>query len=120
MADPIIDFVKEVCVQDAILWSRSGPDGYGNSNYSISAVKVRWDQKQKAMIDKDNVTTVSNAEILVDPDVEVNVRDWIALGVLSESTSSDPTAFAGAYEIMQKDRSPLFQSTTEFVQTVYV
>jgi hypothetical protein len=121
MADPIIKFVESVCVQDCVYWSNPVPDGMGGYTYTPIDIKVRWDGKTKRVMDATGNEVVSNAEILVTQDVEVG--GYLYLGTVAGLTAQEqanPKLLDEAYPIIRKDVTPLFQSSTEFVRTVYL
>jgi len=122
VSDPIIKFVKYVCVQDAVYWTPGTPDGYGGYSYTSKAIKCRWDDVSKKVLAQNGDEIVSDAQILV-TDTDLKVGGYIWLGSLSNLTTSqktNPKSVAGAREIKRIERSPLFRSKDEFVMVVYV
>jgi hypothetical protein len=124
MANPILKFVKSVCVQTAIYWPAPTPDGYGGYTYgSAREIKVRWDSKMNEITDNEGNQIVSDAEILTTDDLDLGGRLW--LGSMDDflQDSSDvlplPNELPQIHIIKKKETTPLFRSTDEFVRTVY-
>lgn len=119
----ITKFIKKVCVQTAVYWGNSQPDGYGGTTFDTAVeIKCRWEDKLRVVADKNGKEYHQRAELLVTQDVDV--EGWLYLGTLNDFDSdvdiTNPVGIQGAYQIMGVDKSPLIRSTTEFVRTVFL
>ena len=123
MANPIINFVTKVCVQDAIYWEVDEDDGFGRFNYKPPRdIKCRADEKIKVVIGSTGEEVVSNAELLVLEDLKVGSFILVGSTVssLDSETRFNPEDVDGATRILSRDKTPLFKSATEFVRQVYI
>ena len=126
MVDPLIRFVQSVCVQTAVYWGNPQPDGYGGKTYDDPVeISCRWDEKiqviTKQLIGTQGEEVISKAEILLTQDVDEN--GLLYLGVLDDLDSAsedDPATLENAWRILRFDKTPLFQSATEFIQKAYL
>lgn len=122
MADPLIDFVESVCVQDAVYWGNPVPDAYGKMQFDApEEIKVRWDDSVQVATDDKGKEFVSKAQILCLKELDVDGR--IMLGTLDDIDSADydnPQEISGTWRIKRSDKNPLFQSTEEFVHQAFV
>ena len=121
----ILAFIDSVTVQTAVYWNPPKDDGYGTFTYAnASEIKVRWDDKREVLNDVDGVEIVSRAEILVHSDSPKLVENgllWLgSLGELTPHQKVYPEEIEDAYPIKMIEKTPLFQSTDEFVRTVYL
>ena len=127
-------FIKSVCVQTALYWSKPVADGFGGMTFANPIeltppdTGVRWAEKTQVVSDGKGKEIVSKAEILTPNDLEE--EGWLWLGSLNDVPAElvaeagddplDPRKFADAYEIKRTDRIPLFKATDRFVRTVYL
>lgn len=116
----IESFIKTICVQDAVYWEYTGPDGYGGSTYNDPVeVKCRWAEKQQLVTDNVGREFLSNAELLVTQDMKR--LDYLYLGTLADiGSEKDPKKVDGAYEIKGFSKVPMIKSTTVFVRKVFL
>ena len=121
MADPLIKFIDSVCVQTAVYWGNPTSDGYGGTTYDDPVeISCRWEEKITLIQNIQGEEVVSKAEILLTQDVAAN--GLLFLGTLTDLDSGeeeDPMT-VDAWTILRFDKTPLFQSTDEFVQKAYV
>jgi hypothetical protein len=122
MTDPLIKFVESVCVQTSVYWGSPSPDGYGGYTFADPVeISCRWDGKTQMVKGADGKEVVSRAEIMILQDV--NEGGYLYLGELADLDSDEeenPMKLEGAYEILRFDKTPLFQSTSEFVRKAYL
>ena len=122
MADPLLDFVSSVCVQTAVYWGNPTPDGYGGYTFDDPVeIDCRWDGSTEMIRSSDGKEVLSKARLLLTQDVDEG--GIIFLGSLDDLDSDEeeaPRKSADAWEILRFDKTPLFQSSTEFVREVYV
>jgi hypothetical protein len=124
MANPILKFVRSVCVQSAVYWGNPIADGFGGKAYTdIREIKVRWDDKQELIKDKEGKEVMSCAEITVIEDLSLD--GVLRLGTFddiadSTGTVPPPEEVGDVYTILQVEKTPLFRSSTEFVRRVWV
>lgn len=122
MTDPLIKFVESVCVQTAVYWGSPEPDGYGGKNYTDPVeIACRWDDVTKVVTTSDGREVVSKASILLTQDVDEG--GLLLLGTLDDLDSADeysPEGLETAREILRFDKTPLFQSATEFVRKAFL
>ena len=122
MSNPLINFIKNVCVQTAVYWSDPVENGYGKKIFaSPIEIKVRWENKQKVLKSSDGEEVISQAEILLLQDV--NEKGLLYLGHIDDLTSTqqvNPETIEGAKVILVFEKVPLFMSTTEFVRKAYL
>jgi hypothetical protein len=123
----ITNFIKRVAVQTAVYWGSPINDGYGGKTFASPVeIKCRWEDKVRLLISADGSETKSKATVLVTQ--ELDDEGYLYLGTLDDldeiSQDSDfaynPKNIVHAYEIVAKDRIPMFRSTTVFVNTVYL
>jgi len=122
MTDPLLDFVASVCVQTAVYWGAPTPDGYGGYTFADPVeISCRWDGSTRMVKSGDGKDVLSRARILLTQDVDEG--GFLMLGTLDDIDSAsedDPVSLTDAWEILRFDKTPLFQSATEFVREVYV
>jgi len=114
-------FIRSVCVQDAVYWEEDGQDGMGGVKFKAPVeIKVRWDDSSETVADKNGVEFVSRAVILV-PD-NLKERSRLYLGTLASlgGPALDPLVIEDTYELRKMDRHPEFRSTTFDVFIGYV
>lgn len=81
-------------------WTPSGaPDMYGNTSWTISYVKGRWEDTQIKTVDTNGVDFISNAVVYLASDVITG--DFLALG-----TFSTPTPYSTAREVKNVSKIP--------------
>ena len=115
----LMNFIESVCVQDAVYWTGT-PDGYGGYTWQAHPVKVRWDDTTEVVTDSSGKEVVSRARILSLHPMKQGRRLYLgSIDNLSDDEKDNPL-LVESYEIKRVDRNPLFKSTTEFVQTVYL
>lgn len=119
MVSPLIRFIDKVCVQTAVYWPVSEPDGFGGFVYEEPReIDCRWDEVSKLIRDDKGQEIVVRAEVLVNEDLDEG--GLLFLGTLSELDSSQSPEGIDAYPIIKMSKTPLFRSTTEFVRVAYV
>lgn len=119
MSNPLLKFIDKVCVQTAVYWEASTPDGFGGFTYKDPVeIQCRWDGTSKLIKDDKGTEVVAHAEILVNQDLEID--SLLFLGSLDDLDSSLTHEGVDAYPIITKSSNPLFKSTDEFVRVVYV
>jgi len=119
----ITQFIKKVCVQDAIYWGSPVNNGYSGKTYATPVeIKCRWEEKMRVIHDDKGQEFSSKAQILVTQNLDM--EGYLYLGTLDSLESvvdeTDPKNVTGAYEIIAIDRIPLFKSSTDFVHIVYL
>ena len=118
MTDPLILFVESVCVQTAVYWEFDSADGYGSYNYKDPVeIDCRWGGKLQIVKNDKGEEKISKAEILVTQELVMNSR--LYLGTLDD-IDSDGDPPEDSWGIITATKTPLFQSATEFVHTVFV
>lgn len=90
--------------QIATRWTSSGTDVYGNSSWTKSTIKVRWENKQQKSVDLQGNEFISNSIVYLGEDV--NVGDYLYLG--SSVADTPPT---GSYEIKNFTKIPNIAAT---------
>ena len=122
MTDPLIKFIESVAVQTAVYWGSPTPNGYGGSTYDDPVeISCRWDGTTQLVTNNQGKEVVSKAEILLTQDVDED--GYLYLGALSGLTiaqKANPETIDAAWKIVRFDKTPLFQSTDEFVQKAYL
>ena len=118
----INDFIEKVCVQTAVHWSQQGSDGMGTSLFSSPReINVRWTESELLVVGDRGEQFLSKAQILIpDSAGEVNRKDYLFLGSLSDLESQNPLEVEEAYEIQRFSKVPMIFSTTIFVKTAYL
>lgn len=142
--NPLLKFVSSVCVQTAVYWANPRPDGYGGYIYDYPVeIACRWDENIQLIRSSNGEEVVSKAQLLITQDVDeggvvylgelsdldltgvvwnsedgitwnsINDVLWVSLGV-------QPGHAAGAWKILSVTKTPLFQSTDEFVRMAYL
>lgn len=118
----IIDFIEEVCVQTAVYWGNPTPDGYGGMTYADPVeIDCRWDDVAKVVSDAKGKEIITAAQVLVTQDLDL--EGVLFLGLLDDLDSAqedNPMTITGAYSIKRFDKTPLFESTNEFVRKAYL
>ena len=118
----IISFINKVCVQTAVYWERPTNNGYGEQVFSLGVeISCRWDGKTKVITNKIGKEVTSMAQVLVTE--ELDDAGYLFLGTLDDLDTTEqmnPLLVENAYPIQQRAKTPLFKSTTEFVNTVYL
>jgi hypothetical protein len=122
MTHPLIKFVESVCVQTMVYWSTPTPDGYGGFTYSTpEEISCRWDEKMQLVRGANGEEVVSKAEVMVTRDIDEGGFLYLgSLDDLSVAQKADPMLVDGAWKVLSISKTPLFQSTDEFVRTVYL
>ena len=122
MANPLIKFVKSVCVQTAVYWENPQPDGYGGMDYDDPIeISCRWDGSTQRITNNEGEEIVSRAEVLVTQDLDDNGMLYLGtLDDLDSSQQNDPASVPGAHRIQKIDKNPLFRSASEFVRVAYL
>ncbi len=122
MTDPLIKFIQSVCTQTAVYWGNPQPDGYGGSTYDDPVeISCRWDEKINMIRSTQGEEVVSKAEILLTQDVDENGLIFLGdLDDLGSSVEENPETSDRTWKILRFDKTPLFQSSTEFVQKAYL
>jgi len=122
MTDPLIKFVESVCVQTACYWGNPVSDGYGGTTYDTPVeISCRWDGNTQLVTNNQGEEVVSKAEILLTQDVDEG--GLLFLGDLDDLTPAEeaaPETVDTAWKIIRFDKTPLFQSTDEFVRKAYL
>lgn len=130
--NPILRFVKSVCVQTAVYWAAPIKSGYGAQSIFSNPVeiKVRWDDAETIVElmpshsggnQQASRQIVSRARVMVQQDLEEN--GFLFLGSivdLDSGAESNPLIQKGAFQILRFIKTPLFRSSTEFVREVYL
>lgn len=115
--------------QDAIYWPPATTDSFGRPGYGtlvelvVTAggnYRVRWEDVVEEFIDNEGTTQQSKAKVYV-PVLpgggEVEVGGWLWLGVVGSLTSTtDPRANEGAYEVRSMAKLPNIKAT-DFLRT---
>ena len=94
--------LTRLCNQEATLWERRTPDGFGGFVYSAGrSVMVKWIEKQRLVTVQGGGERLSQASFVA---AEVVVTgSWIALmapDTLDSNELADPMAVAGSYEVL--------------------
>lgn len=122
MANPLIKFITSVCVQTAVYWGNPISDGYGGMAYDDPVeIKCRWDEVINLVINNNGIEVVSKATVMILQDVDEN--GYLFLGTLDDLDSAgeeNPSEVDSVWKIIRFDKTPLFQSTDEFVYKVYL
>jgi len=118
----IIDFVEGVCVQQCVYWGTPKPDGYGSETYAEPVeIMCRWDSSTKLVTSAKGEQFVCVAEVMVTQELDIDGRLYLgSLDDLDSNQELDPKSITKAYRIKQFGKTPLFQSTDEFVMVAYL
>lgn len=110
-------FIRSVCVQTAVYWGNPRNDGMGGMVYDPPReIPVRWDDKQKVVLDKNAKEVVSNSTVLVTQDLDLEGLLW--LGRISDlEINPFPEQIR---EITAIEKVPMIRKTNQFVRTVYL
>ncbi len=118
----IQDFIRRVCVQNAIYWQPNGVDGFGKSTFFPAVdISCRWDDCTEKIVDRHGVETVSNAQLLVTQDIDV--AGYLKLGKvedLQEFEKAHPIGVKDVFPIKKIEKTPEFRSTDKFVRIIYL
>lgn len=113
-------FVTKFLKQDAVLWRNPVKDKFLKVTFDAGEeIKVRWEDKMIKIVDK-NMEYISQAEILVDTDIELG--EYLYLGTLdslSAGQQANPLLVENAYEVISKSKIPNVRAT-DFVRKVWV
>ena len=90
--------------QTATRWTPVTTDIYGNSSYTLSTLKVRWEDKQIKTTDFRGNEIISNAIVYTGEDI--GPGDYLYLG-----TSTATTPPYGAREVRNFNKSPNLAAT---------
>jgi len=122
MTDPLIKFIESVCVQTACYWGNPQPDGYGGTVYDDPIeISCRWDETINVVKNYQGEEVISKAEILLTQDVDKEGLLYLGdLDDLDSAEEENPKTIDGAWKIIRFDKTPLFQSSTEFIQKAYL
>jgi hypothetical protein len=104
------NLIKRMLRQDAVLWTFTGEDEFGNKTYADPVqIKVRWEDKTEQFLDRKGNTQVSRAQVYVDRKIEERSALW--KGTLAEvESTADPFANDGAYEVRAYSEQPDFKA----------
>lgn len=99
--------------QTATHWKNQGRDKNQEAQFSAPAtISVRWESKSGRRYNnaEDNEATQLNANnaVLIDPDLDIDIGDWLFLGT---SSQSDPRSVTGAKEVQQINNIPNLTGT---------
>lgn len=115
-------FISRVCVETAVYWAPGAKDGYGNNVWSEGVeISCRWDDKTEKIVDKYGKEIVSQAQLLITQDIDI--EGYLYRGTLDSletEQKSNPKLVTTAYPIMRYERSPEFKSTDKFVRVLYL
>jgi len=118
----ITGFVKKVCVQTAVYWTRPTNSGHGDQTFSIGTeIACRWDGETKVITNKQGKEVTSMAKVMVT--AAYDDAGYLYLGTLASLTAlqqNNPLLVEDAYMIQKIQTTPLFKSTTDFVWMVYL
>lgn len=83
----------------AVYWAPDAADRYGKPGFAEPAeIRVRWEETQIEFVNKEGRTEISNAQVLVDQDLELG--GILMKGRLTDITSPlQPFENGDAYEI---------------------
>lgn len=74
-------------LQKAVLWARSGTDAYGQPKVSAAVeVMVRWNDKQRLVLDAQGNTVAMDATALILQDIDIG--SILRLGALADLPAS--------------------------------
>lgn len=112
-------FIKSMCRQTAVYWGSPQPDGFGTMTYDTPReIKVRWDEKQKVVLDKKGKEIIADVQMLCPEDLEQ--EGMLYLGFLRELDSNPvPSDLPQkeVWEILAKEKVSMPKSLTQFVRT---
>lgn len=127
----IENFIRRVCVQQAVYWGNPVEDGFGGKTYASPVeIACRWEDKVRKVKANDGSEIESKATVLVTQDLDF--EGYLYLGTLEAVEAFEiaanlgsgevisPRDIDGAYEIVAIDRIPMVRSTTVFVRTIYL
>jgi hypothetical protein len=116
----IKQFIKKVCVQDAVYWEFIGVDGYNTPKFmAAEPIKVRWDEDSEIQIANNGKEFTSSAKILSPIDLqEQSIIMRVSIDDLP--IEPDPLEYELAFEIRRVERTPLFMSSELDVFVAYV
>ena len=118
----IAKFILKISVQTAVYWGNPVEDGYGKLTFDGPVeIPVRWENTATLITASDGEQYVTQAEILVNQDVDVN--GYLYLGTLDDFDSAEgesPKEITGAHRIRRFDKVPMIKSTTIFVRKAYI
>jgi len=118
----ILTFIDSIAVQTALYWSWQRPDGYGGYTYSQPfEIACRWDGKTKRIVNKEGQTITSKAVVITN--AIISDGGWLYLGTLSglnPEERNNPLLLPTAYPVQIIQKTPLFKSSTEFIQEIYL
>lgn len=109
---PVLEKVSRE--QDAVLWSRMGFDGHGEPELaSPTAIKVRWNQARREVIDATGAPVAVDATVVVDRDIVLGSRMW--LGHITDL----PSPVTEQMEVVSFTKTPDIKGR-EYLRTVGV
>ena len=87
------NFIIRNLKQQAVIWTASGVDSYGNPSYAAPvAIKVRWEERIERTLDSTGNEILSQAFVYMA--IKYAPGDYLLLGV-----STDTTPPSSAFEI---------------------
>lgn len=91
--------------QDAVLWSFAGNDRRGQPTYYFPvAVKVRWLNKLREVLQPDGTTIAIEIQVIIARDVKIGSVFW--LGKLEDLPDSFSSPDSGLYQAITFDSTP--------------
>ena len=106
-----MSIITKMLKETGVYWSPLGTDAYGQPTYnSPIEISVRWQDVTEEFLDPDGETQIARSKVFVGQDVVL--RGVLFLGLLTDLTSTtDPKANIGAWEIRLFKRIPNFKAT---------
>jgi hypothetical protein len=108
--------------QTAVLWSATGPDGYGGYLYGEPAeIDCLWVASTQVITDAKGQEVVSRAFVQVKQDLEEN--DFLFLGTLDDLDSGqedDPATVDGAWRVRRFDKNPTLKKPLRYMRVAYL
>jgi len=118
----IIDFIESVAVQTAVYWGNPVDDGYGGMIYDDPVeIFCRWEGSTKLITDAKGNQIVCVAEVMVTQ--ELDIDGILYLGTIDDlgpDRDDAPETISDTHRIKQFMKTPLFQSTDEFIMIAYL
>lgn len=146
----ITGLLNRTCRQKAVYWGSPRPSGLGRGMTFADPVEIncRWEEMEQVVADARGVEVTSRAQAFLLQDVDE--EGYLFLGTLSDlgspsgasltcdmttvtcdnavitcdasitSSSTDPTAIAGAYVIKRVQKTPALGSTSVFFRKAYL
>lgn len=113
------NFLKRTLKENAVYWAPDTKDGFGGRTYKDPVdLKVRWEQKSRVITDAEGKESVSDAEVYVLIDLEMEGKLWKGSTEDGDYSSSSEMV-EEAYEIKGFEKLPSLKSG-QFIRKAYL